>query len=41
MCGTHMNILFNIEVKIIILIKWSYAFHAPPSPPPNYIDFWD
>ena len=32
--GAHINILFIIQVKILVLIKWSY------SPPPNYVDYW-
>ena len=29
----RMNILFIIEVKILVLIKWSYM-------PPNDVDYW-
>ena len=30
----HTNILFILQVKILVLIKWSYS-----PPPPNYVDY--
>ena len=32
--GAHMNILLNVKVEILVLIKWSYR------PPPNHVDYW-
>jgi hypothetical protein len=31
--GAHMNIVFIIKVKILVLIEWSYGFL--PLPPKN------
>ena len=31
--GAHMNILFIIKAKILVLIKWSYG-------PLDYVDYW-
>ena len=34
--GTHIAILFIVEVKIVVLIRWSYRSLPPP---PNYVDY--
>ena len=33
-CRAHVNILYIIKVKILVLIKWSYTG------PSNYVEYW-